>query len=72
MKKTLLRITAASASLCLAAPVVAHTGKHDTVGVADTLSHVIAHADHLAPVLALMAIALVVFAANRRKPSTRR
>ena len=72
MKRIIQRSIVAVAALSPATPLLAHTGNHDEVGPAETLSHVLAHADHLAPVLALMAIALVVFAARRRKQSIRR
>ena len=71
MKTMIRRYTTAVVSLCLAAPAFAHTGDHGDVGVAGTLSHLLAHADHLAPLLALMAIALVVIALRAGASSRR-
>lgn len=60
MKTVTQCLLLAAASLAACAPSLAHTGDHDQTGIVEYFAHVLAHADHLLPLLAVVAAGLVL------------
>lgn len=71
MRIFIQRLVLLAAALAASVPALAHNGNHDEISPVDYWVHVLAHAEHLLPIVGVAVVALILRAVSRERHSVR-